>query len=355
MATVRVFLLTFRRSELLPRAIESLRGQTLRDWVCEVHNGDPADPFPGEHLARVGDPRFRLVTPPAVTGPVEAFNLAHHPAPEPYQSILEDDNWWEPSFLATMVAALAAHPEVELAWCNLRVWEEGPNHDWRDTGRSVWGLPADAPSRLLHWPQLIQFSDCLYSNGAMLLRSRTAAQLIIPADTPVDMIEQTRERQMSFPILLLPAVLVHYSLTARTMRTTNYLGWGQSQALLGASFLASVPLSEAARRELWRHRRTRRPRATNGLIYAGLLQGDFGFLRGATAGDWLAFGRGCVRRPWVAWKTLRTKRRLPSIWRHLLAATARRTEEARQRGFTRIDGGSLLDKENPPGLGARFD
>lgn len=347
MARIRVFLLTFRRPLLLPRALDSLRRQTFSDWVCEVHNGDPEDPSPGILLGKVADSRFRLVTPPRRTGPVEAFNLAHRPAPEPYQSILEDDNWWEPGFLETMLAALEAHPGIELAWSNMRVWQELPANGWRDTGNLVWSLPSDTPPVAFDWPQLIHFSDFLYSNGAMLLRSSSARRLLMPDDIPVDMIEHVRERQMRFPILLVPAPLANFSLTLRTFRSGDHLGWGRSQALLGASFLATVPMTPAARRALWKHRRSTRPRSTNGLIFAGLLQLDFRFLRCATPVDWAHFLKGFLRRPRVTWEILRAKARDRRVWRHLCEQTAQRTAEARLLGFQELDAASLIDKSRP--------
>ncbi|HWA10698.1 MAG TPA: glycosyltransferase, partial [Opitutaceae bacterium] len=225
MARVRIILLTFRRPALLPRAIESLRRQTFADWVCELHNGDPTDPDPGHLLAKLGDPRIQLVLPPRRTGPVEAFNLAHRPVPEEYQSLLEDDNWWEPIFLEKMIASLDAHPEVDLAWSNMRVWRELPGNQWKNTGDCVWSPEHWPRPRLFSWPQLLHVSDILYSNGAMLLRSPAAGRLIMPADTPRDMIEHTRERMMRYPILFVPEPLANFALTLLTFRSTDYTGW----------------------------------------------------------------------------------------------------------------------------------
>jgi glycosyltransferase involved in cell wall biosynthesis len=345
MAVVRIHLITFRRPALLPRAIRSLRDQTFRDWICDVQNGDPEDPGPGRLLDSLNDSRFRLFLPPRRIGPVEAFNLAHRPAAEPYQSLLEDDNWWEPGFLETMLAALAAHPEAGLAWSNMRTWREREDGGWDDTGLPVWNLPAGSPPRLFFWPHLIQFGDSLYSNGSMLLRSQLAAKLMMPPATPRDMFEQAREHLMDFPILLVPDLLANFALTRQTLRSTDYSGWSETQALLGAAFLARVPMADPARAALWAHRRRLRPRSTNGLIYAGLLQRDLKFLRHATLADWAAFARGAARRPGTTWRVLRAKRRLAGTWRWLDATTAARTAEARRRGFVALAEDSLIDKK----------
>jgi hypothetical protein len=60
LATVRVFVPTYRRPLLLPRPLESLRAQTFTDWVCEVRTDDPNDSFPGKLIQRLGDPRIEL-------------------------------------------------------------------------------------------------------------------------------------------------------------------------------------------------------------------------------------------------------------------------------------------------------
>src|SRR5687768_20382 len=95
-ADVRVYLFTYRRNHLLPRALDSLLAQTHRGWVCELHNDDPNDPFPGELVARINDPRITYVRHETNLGPTRTFNHAFRPVAEPFVSLLEDDNWWEP-------------------------------------------------------------------------------------------------------------------------------------------------------------------------------------------------------------------------------------------------------------------
>jgi len=63
MATIRVFVPTHRRARMLERALASLRAQTFRDWVCEVHNDAPDDDAPHGHLQShlPGHPRAVLL------------------------------------------------------------------------------------------------------------------------------------------------------------------------------------------------------------------------------------------------------------------------------------------------------
>ena len=108
MATVRIFLPTHRRPQLLPRAIASLRAQTFPDWICELHNDDPADPAPAQLVAQLADPRISLVTHERNLGGTAAFNQFFRATTEPFYSMLEDDNWWEPTFLQVMLDAARA-------------------------------------------------------------------------------------------------------------------------------------------------------------------------------------------------------------------------------------------------------
>jgi len=60
MALIRIFLLTYRRPALLPRALNSLLSQTFTDWVCELHNDAPEDDGPSQLLNKINDPRIIL-------------------------------------------------------------------------------------------------------------------------------------------------------------------------------------------------------------------------------------------------------------------------------------------------------
>ena len=103
MTIVRVFVPTYGRPQLLRRALASLCAQTLAEWVAEVHNDLPGDPTPAQIVAEVADPRITLVEHRENLGGTATFNLFFRPSSEPYYSILEDDNWWEPEFLERML------------------------------------------------------------------------------------------------------------------------------------------------------------------------------------------------------------------------------------------------------------
>ena len=103
MSLVRIFLPTYARPQLLQRALASLCAQTFIDWVAEVHNDLPDDPAPAKIVDEPNDSRITSVEHAQNLGGTATFNLFSLPSSEPYYSLLEDDNWWEPEFLERML------------------------------------------------------------------------------------------------------------------------------------------------------------------------------------------------------------------------------------------------------------
>ena len=144
-ADVRVYLFTYRRDHLLPRALNSLLAQTHTNWVCELHNDDAANPFPGQLAAQIADPRVTYVPHSQNLGPTRTFDLAFRPIAEPFVSLLEDDNWWEPELLTRLLSAIAAAPARQrgLGQC-LAVAREHVRADWEKL-QPIWPV-ADQPA-----------------------------------------------------------------------------------------------------------------------------------------------------------------------------------------------------------------
>lgn len=331
MPRVRVFLCTYRRPLLLRRALASLLAQTFTDWICELHNDAPGDDSPRVLLAELapGDPRFIYCLHDQNWGAVATFNHAHAGAPEPFFSLLEDDNWWEPHFLAHMLALLAEHPDAEIAWANMRLWRE-TSSGWDDTGRTIWPV-VSRPHVSFAWPQLLQFDTPLHSNGALLARTTASAgaRLQTPPALPVDVVENVRERAFHYPVILVPEPLANFALTLGTARSPDSRVWIRMQTLLGAAFLRHVTLTPAEQASLWSARRAATPPATAALFFVGLVQPTRGWLRHATAGDWLRFLRGCLRHPRAMLAALRARRQHPELWQRIdevTAATCRRSQ-----------------------------
>ncbi len=325
MARIRVFLLTQRRPQLLRRALRSLLWQTMSDWVCELHNDGPEDNSPGAILAEMapGDPRIHYQHHSRTWGAVAVFNHAFAGGPEPYASILEDDNWWEPDFLAHTLTVLEDHPTAALAWANMRLWREEVDGRWTDTGRTIWQCAPGVAPRRFQSPVALQAVDALHSNGAMVCRTALSSRALVPAKTPFAIIEQVRERLLSGELVFLPEVLAHFGVTRTTARSQDRALWLQCQLVVMESFFARAHPSPTVIEALWRERRQLRPRSTDSLLL-GCLCGAVptSLLYYAHAGDWLHFLPRALRRATIVCRATRYRKAHAELRRVLLDAAA---------------------------------
>lgn len=317
MARVRIFLCTYRRPQLLRRALASLLAQTFTDWVCELHNDAPDDDAPRLILGELApsDPRFSYHRHEQNWGAVATFNHAYAGGPEPFASLLEDDNWWEPAFLHSALAALDAHPDAALVWSNMRVWQEQPDFTWLDTGKTIWAQPANStPLIRFEWPELLQAVDGVHSNGAMIFRPDKFSAASVPLSTPFAIIEPVRERSARGHLLLLTAPLANFAITRATARGDDRNLWLQSKLLMAASFFATVDVGDDLLARLWTSRRTARPRDTGLLFLTALALRSPRLLRGAHLRDAIAFILGCLRHPGSVWRGLHFRADHPAVW-----------------------------------------
>jgi len=320
MARLRVFLLTYRRPHLLRRALGSLLRQSLTDWVCELHNDAPDDDSPRAILNELAprDPRIEYRQHDHNWGAVATFNHAFTGGPEPFASILEDDNWWEPEFLARTLDALERQPAAALAWANMRLWREAPDGSWTDTGQNIWRVAPGTALRCFGRPVALQAMTALHSQGAMVYRVATSAHALVPPATPLDIIEPVRERSLSGSLVLVPDVLVNFALCRTTARSADPGRWLQSQLLVIASFFVRFRLAPAAAAALWQTQRMLRPRSTDVFLLAGLCGATpRSFLRYSRLGDWFHFLPRALWHPGALRRGLRFRQDHAELWRVL--------------------------------------
>lgn len=330
MAVCRVYLLTYRRSHLLPRALNSLLHQTFTDWVCELHNDDPTDPFPQQLVEQIGDRRITVINHTENLGATRAFNQIFHPTTEPFISLLEDDNWWEPTFLETMLVNLLHHPEVQVAWANMRVWQEETDGTWSNTERTIWNRRETDPPELIHWGHPQQRFGALHSNGAMLMRTPRSNPYQIPEETPFEGMEAARERAFPFPLLFVPQVQANFALTRTTARSTQAISWVQIQTLLAGSALKYESPDDPHLQSWWELARSKPAKSTATLFFAALAcPGCLPILRYAAIADWIFFFLFCVKHPLLLWHALRSIPTYPALWHFLDQHTADRIREAK--------------------------
>ena len=327
MSLVRIFLPTYARPQLLRRALASLRAQTFTDWVAEVHNDLPGDPAPAKIVAELNDSRITLVEHAQNLGGTATFNLFFLPSAEPYYSLLEDDNWWEPQFLEHMLGHLDAHRNLVVAWCNQRIAEEQQDGSWVTTNRTVRPLERNVQARLVEWPQIEQLYGALHSNGAMLVRSRSGDDFRTPL-VDFNGAEAFRDRCFPFPLLYVPETLAWFAVTRQTHRKRNRAIWATVQALLVASLLYHAPPDKLDPNSVWSRARLARLPTTSLLLLACLSHRVLRYqLRYATCKDWLRLVAASLRHPTGTWAALRAHRVHRDWWEFLNRHAAARFAE----------------------------
>ncbi|WPU98356.1 glycosyltransferase [Mucilaginibacter sp. cycad4] len=289
MAHCRVYLFTYKRNELFQRAVKSLLDQTFTSWICEVHNDCPDDPFPGEFISSLNDQRFIMKTHTENLGAVASFNLAFAGCNEPYASILEDDNWWEPHFLKEMTAVMDNDPKIKVSWSNMALWREEQGNLWTDTRQTIW---PDKQSQLFEWPQVRQTLGALHSNGAMLYRGQHASKYLVPPGILFNAVELIRERSFEHPIYLHGKPLANFAITLATARNSDPYSWIATQTMLVASFMAASPDKKKTMKESLAYHRAQRPVPTASFFLANMLiLKNKGLYKCFTITDWLHFGK----------------------------------------------------------------
>ncbi len=315
---IRITVLTYRRPQLLERALRSLTSQTFGGWSAEVLNDDPADERPRAVIAAIGDARIRLDAAAEHRGGTAGFNHAFRSGAEPFAAVLEDDNWWEPGFLAAMLAALEAHPTVELACGNEQIWREYPDGTWRDTGRTA-RPPGVAPQEV-PWRALDACGGALLCNSALVFRTRRAEAWRTPSSIPIDVTEHYRERVIPHPFLLVPATLVNYAETVVTHRSRRPEIWASHQVLLVGSVFALAPAAArgALATALWRRARdAEAPFATTLLHTAACVAEAAALARHARPREKLRHFAARLRHPSTSVAVRRTLVRHAAEWRWL--------------------------------------
>jgi len=296
--SVRIYVVTYRRPHLLDRALRSLLAQTHNDWIAEVLNDDPADDRVAELIRAIGDARIQLSLPAQRRGGTGNFNRAFRSVTEPYASILEDDNWWEPRFLETMLAVLESKTDVFMAVANEVVWKEQPSGSWVNTGKTIWP-PADGVEAF-HCRPLDKCGLAKLCNSAMLFRTDGAEAFQIPNSILIDVSEHFRERVVPHPVLLVRTPLVNYGDTLVTHRSAGGKLLSQYLILLVGSVFKLIDGQERSNlaSALWEQARSERPLARNTLLATGLFIPEASSLwRKGTWFEKLLFLRSCVRHP----------------------------------------------------------
>jgi len=292
MAKCRIYFFTYNRNNLLIRAINSLLSQTFTDWVCEVHNDLPGNLFPEEYIKALNDSRFIVISHPVNLGTTASFHYAFNGCGETYASILEDDNWWEPSFLEVMIKLMEDNPGLDVAWSNMFVWQELPNQSWVDTGKTLWPTDQDVS---FNWPHPKQALGALHSTGAMIYRGKKARSYSIPDTTLSNAVELVRERCFEHPIYLQSKPLANFSQTVTSSQSNNIAKWAGTQTMMLSSYLLKSSDKKKQCLALLNYYRNNCPSPVSVFMLSMIFLREWRLLSCLNMSDWLVCARWCLK------------------------------------------------------------
>lgn len=100
----------YNKAPYVRKAVESVVGQTCRDWELVVVDDGSSDGS-GEVVAGVADARIRIIRQEnAGVGTARNRGVAESSAP--YICFLDADDWWEPTFLEEMEGLITRYPDA---------------------------------------------------------------------------------------------------------------------------------------------------------------------------------------------------------------------------------------------------
>lgn len=121
MALITTILPTFRRPQLLKRAIESVLNQTLQDFNLYIFDNASGDET-SEIVSKYRDPRIHYFCRPTNIGLFENFARGLDHVQTPYFSFLSDDDYLLPCFYETALEGFKHQPDAGFsAGCTVHV------------------------------------------------------------------------------------------------------------------------------------------------------------------------------------------------------------------------------------------
>jgi len=115
----------YRRAQFIGEAIESVLAQTYTSWQLVVSENGPGG---GEVESVVReyttDPRVRYVATGQNLGPAANWTRVLQAGNASYFSIIQDDDKWDPNFLARRVSFLEAHPSCGFVYAGERKMDQ---------------------------------------------------------------------------------------------------------------------------------------------------------------------------------------------------------------------------------------
>ena len=111
---------TYNRAYIVLEAVESVLGQTYRDFEIVVVDDGSTDNT-AEIVRGIGDPRIRYITHEKNKGCSAAYNSGIAAARGDLVGFLDSDDRWKPDYLERQVGFFERHPEVDAVFTDTEV------------------------------------------------------------------------------------------------------------------------------------------------------------------------------------------------------------------------------------------
>jgi glycosyltransferase involved in cell wall biosynthesis len=175
-AMVTVCLPTRNRAHYLGEAITSVLAQTFSDFDLWIWDNASQDSTP-ELVRSLADPRVRYVRRDTDVGLAANWIEALNAARGRYCAVLGDDDLWEPTFLAHLVAPLQADEAVDIAFADHWIVDRLGALLTEETEACSRGYMRASLRPGLHQPfrSLVLKDQAILINAAVMRRSRLIA------------------------------------------------------------------------------------------------------------------------------------------------------------------------------------
>ncbi|MGB9589803.1 MAG: glycosyltransferase family 2 protein [Candidatus Hydrothermia bacterium] len=124
---VSVVVSLYNKGELVKRAIESVLCQTFQDFEVVVVDDCSVDSGP-DTVARIADPRIRLLKTNRNSGPSVARDTGIMVSLGEFIAFLDADDEWRPGFLEACVRFMKRYPEAGFVATGYEIWQKGARH-----------------------------------------------------------------------------------------------------------------------------------------------------------------------------------------------------------------------------------
>jgi glycosyltransferase involved in cell wall biosynthesis len=117
---VTIVMSTYNRAGLLPRALDSVINQTLTDWeliVIDDCSPDNTRSVVAEYIEK--DSRILYIRNLKNLGSGDSKSPIMLNAEGKYIAVLDDDDWWKPSYLEKLVKALENNPAAPISYSDI--------------------------------------------------------------------------------------------------------------------------------------------------------------------------------------------------------------------------------------------